>query len=364
MQNKIRVAVLFGGRSAEHEVSLQSAVNVINAIDTERFETVLIGIDRNGAWYLNDDSKPLLTSHDPKLIALNQHSKSVSLMASDQSGRFISGVNEGLQVDVLFPVLHGPYGEDGSVQGLARLANVACVGSGILGSAVGMDKDVAKRLLRDAGIKIADYLVVRRSELSEQLATEFAEKFGFPVYVKPANMGSSVGVVKVNAAEELFDALKVAFDFDMKVMIEAAVIGRELECAVLGNDDPRVAEVAGEIVTDGHFYSYERKYIDENGARLQIPANVDSATLDKLRMTALKAYQCLEARGMARVDMFLAENGDIFVNEINTLPGFTAISMYPKLWQASGVDPKSLVTQLIELALEDHQAKNALKQKE
>lgn len=364
MQKKIRVAVLFGGRSAEHEVSLQSAVNVIDAIDTERFETVLVGIDRNGAWYLNDDSKPLLTSHDPKLIALNQHLKSVSLIASDQSGRLVLDANEALQVDVLFPVLHGPYGEDGSVQGLARLANVACVGSDILGSAVGMDKDVAKRLLRDAGVKIADYIVLRRSQLSENLTRNVADKLGFPVYVKPANMGSSVGVVKVNAAEELLDALKIAFDFDLKVMIESAVIGRELECAVLGNDHPIVAKVAGEIVTDDHFYSYERKYIDENGARLQIPADVDPVTLEKLRQTALTAYQCLEARGMARVDMFLTENGDVFVNEINTLPGFTAISMYPKLWQASGLAPKELVTRLIELALDEHQEKNSLTQKE
>ncbi|MFM2483839.1 D-alanine--D-alanine ligase [Celerinatantimonas yamalensis] len=363
-QNKIRVAVLFGGRSAEHEVSLQSARNVIAAIDPERFETILIGIDRDGGWYLNDQSRPLLTADNLKLVALNQRAQPTSLLASDQQGLLMSdGQAMGL-IDVVFPVLHGPYGEDGSVQGLAKLANVACVGSDILGSAIGMDKDVAKRLLRDSGIAVADYMVLRRHQLNESIGQQVSEKLGYPVYVKPANMGSSVGVSKVTCDAELVAALRHAFDYDIKVLVEAAVVGRELECAVLGNDEPEVCDVVGEIIADEQFYSYDRKYIEAAGAKLQIPADVDAPTLARLRQTALQAYQCLEARGMGRVDMFLTPDGEVLVNEINTLPGFTAISMYPKLWQASGVAPRELVTRLIELALDEYHDKQNLKKTE
>lgn len=363
-QKKLRVAVLFGGRSAEHEVSLQSAKNVIAAIDSELFDVCLIGIDRQGRWYLNDAGQPLLTNDDPKLVALNQCNTEVSLIASDQTGQLISNGQLIDSVDVLFPVLHGPYGEDGSIQGLAKLANVACVGSDILGSAVGMDKDVAKRLLRDSGIPVADYIALRSYQVNEQLPEDVAQRLGYPVYVKPANMGSSVGVSKVNHPQELVAALTHAFDYDIKVMIEAAVVGREIECAVLGNNDAEVADVAGEIITNDQFYSYDRKYVDETGAKLQIPALVDASTLAKLRQTALQTYRCLEARGMGRVDMFLTADGDVLVNEINTLPGFTAISMYPKLWAESGVSPKELTTRLIQLAVQEQQDKNKLKSTE
>lgn len=362
MQKKIRVAILFGGRSAEHEVSLQSARNVINAIDHEKYESVLVGIDRKGAWFLNDESMPLLNSDNPRLIALNRCNNPVSLIPGEHTGVLIdlqSPANS-TAVDVIFPVLHGPFGEDGSIQGLAKLANVACVGSDILGSAIGMDKDICKRLLRDAGIAVARHLCLRRSGLTGELPAQVEQEFGFPVFVKPANMGSSVGVVKVAVPAELLPAIEFALQYDSKIMIEETVVGREIECSVLGNDDP-VASVAGEIETSDGFYSYEKKYIDENAAVLTIPAKLSQATLAKVQQTSIAAFKALETRGMARVDMFLTATGKVYVNEINTIPGFTAISMYPKLWQASGLSYSLLIDRLIQLALAEHAEKFRLK---
>ena len=362
MQSKIRVAVLFGGRSAEHEVSLQSARNVIDAIDQEKYETVLIGIDRDGAWFLNQESISLLNSDDPRLITLNKSNNPVSLVPSDQKGVLVDlkGSSSLPPIDVLFPVLHGPYGEDGSVQGLAKLANVACVGSDIVGSAIAMDKDVSKRLLRDAGIPVARHLCLRRGALTTEIKQTLEKDFGYPLYVKPANMGSSVGVVKVPQAAELEAAVETALQYDIKVVLEENIIGREIECAVLGNDDP-VASTIGEIGTDDGFYSYEKKYIDADGARLIIPASLESETLQRVQKVAIAAFKTLESRGMARVDMFLTANDEIYVNEINTIPGFTAISMYPKLWQASGLSYTELIDRLILLAIEEHAEKSKLK---
>ena len=361
MQQKTRVAVLFGGRSAEHEVSLQSARNVIDAIDKEKYEPVLIGIDRNGAWFLNDESMPLLNSDNPRLIALNKCHEPVSLIPGDQAGVLINPQNPGAvqAVDVIFPVLHGPYGEDGSVQGLARLANVPCVGSDILGSAISMDKDVSKRLLRDAGIPVARHLCLRRNDLTSELPEQVAQTLGLPVYVKPANMGSSVGVVKVMDVADLIPAIHSALQYDTKILIEEEITGREIECSVLGNDDP-LASTVGEIETSDGFYSYEKKYIDDTAAVLKIPAEMDPDTLKRVQTTSVAAFQVLECRGMARVDMFLTADGEIFVNEINTIPGFTAISMYPKLWQASGISYTQLIDRLIQLALQEHRDKNSL----
>jgi D-alanine-D-alanine ligase len=362
MQSKIRVAVLFGGRSAEHEVSLQSARNVIDAIDQEKYETVLIGIDRDGAWFLNEGSISLLNSDDPRLITLNKSNNPVSLVPSDQAGVLVDlqGGSSLPSIDVLFPVLHGPYGEDGSVQGLAKLANVACVGSDIIGSAVAMDKDVSKRLLRDAGIPVARHLCLRRGGLTTEIKQILEKDFGYPIYVKPANMGSSVGVVKVSQPAELEAAVETALQYDLKVVLEENIVGREIECAVLGNDDP-VASTIGEIGTEDGFYSYEKKYIDEDSARLIIPASLESATLQRVQKIAIAAFKTLESRGMARVDMFLTANDEIYVNEINTIPGFTAISMYPKLWQASGLSYTDLIDRLILLAIEEQAQKSQLK---
>ena len=361
MNQKTRVAILFGGRSAEHEVSLQSARNVIDAIDSEKYETVLIGIDRAGAWFLNEDSIALLNSDDPRLISLNKSNLPVSLVPGDQAGVLVDlqGGTNLPAIDLLFPVLHGPYGEDGSVQGLAKLANVPCVGSDILGSAIAMDKDVSKRLLRDAGIPVSRHICLRRAGLTNEIRHKLQQDFGFPLYVKPANMGSSVGVAKVSAAGELDAAVDSALQYDTKVVIEEAIVGREIECSILGNDTP-LASAIGEIGTADGFYSYEAKYIDDNAAELIIPANLEPAVEQRVREMAIHAFQVLECRGMARVDMFLTADNEIFVNEINTIPGFTAISMYPKLWQTSGLSYTDLIDRLIQLALEEHDAKNQL----
>ena len=362
MQKKIRVAVLFGGRSAEHEVSLQSARNVIDAIDQEKYEPVLIGIDRNGAWFLNEESISLLNSDDPQLITLNQSNSPVSLVPGDQAGVLVNlqGSSPLPAIDVIFPVLHGPYGEDGSVQGLAKLANVPCVGSDILGSAIAMDKDVSKRLLRDAGIAVARHICIRGNGLSDELRQQVEQSFSYPVYVKPANMGSSVGVAKVADASALDDAIDCALQYDTKVVLEENIVGREIECSVLGNDEPLASSV-GEIGTGDGFYSYEKKYIDADGAQLIIPASLEPDILRRVQQTAIAAFQVLESRGMARVDMFLTADSEIFVNEINTIPGFTAISMYPKLWRESGLSYTDLIDRLIQLALEEYELKSQLK---
>lgn len=361
MNQKTRVAVLFGGRSAEHEVSLQSARNVLDAIDHDKYEIVLIGIDRNGGWFINQDSISLLNADDPRLITLNRSNSSVSLVPGDQAGMLVD-LQAGTPlpaIDVIFPVLHGPYGEDGSIQGLARLANVACVGSDILGSALAMDKDVSKRLLRDAGIAVARHISLRRDGLNEVVRQHLETELGYPLYVKPANMGSSIGVVRVSRPDELDAAIETALRYDTKVVLEETIIGREIECSVLGNDEP-IASAVGEIGTDDGFYSYQKKYIDEDGAALIIPAELQPDTLQRVRQTAIDAFRVLESRGMARVDMFLTPDDKIYVNEINTIPGFTAISMYPKLWLESGMSYTELIDRLIQLALEEHAARSQL----
>jgi D-alanine-D-alanine ligase len=341
---KIRVGILFGGRSTEHEVSIVSARNVLSALDPERFEAVPIGIDKSGR-FRPLSSKALLESQNPLLEAASS--------------------SETAPLDVVFPVLHGPLGEDGTVQGLLELMDVPCVGSGVLGSAIGMDKDVAKRLLRDAGIPVVPFLCVRQREFerSPGAVAARAANLGLPLFTKPANAGSSVGVRKVTALRELEPALRHAFEFDTKALVEAAVDGvREIECAVLGNDEP-MASVVGEIVVrhrDG-FYSYEAKYQDETGALLEIPAKLEPEQSERVRELAVETFRVLELAGLARVDFFLGRDGSLFVNEVNTLPGFTALSMYPKLWEASGLPPTELMTRLIELALERKAAERALK---
>ena len=359
---KIRVALLFGGRSAEHEVSLQSARNVLDALDREKYEPVLIGIDRDGAWHLRGDSLSLLHAEDPRLVQLNKASRPVSLISGAETGAIVD-LSDGTpqqQVDVLLPILHGPYGEDGSVQGLAKLANVACVGADILGSAVGMDKDVAKRLLRDAGVPVARHRAYRRRQWTKAAAHQVVSEFGFPLFVKPCNLGSSVGVSRATGTESLQKAVEEAFAWDTKIVIEEQILGREIECAVLGNDEP-VASGVGEVITEDGFYSYERKYIDESGATLVIPADLNESALTEARETAVRAFEALEARGMARVDMFLTADGAVYVNEINTIPGFTRISMYPKLWSEAGMSYRELVDRLIALAIEEHQEKQKLR---
>lgn len=317
---KLRVGILFGGKSAEHEVSLRSAKNVIAALDRERYEPVEILIGKDG------NLDPLL-AYKGKL-------------------------------DAVFLVIHGTNGEDGTMQGLLKLLDVPFVGPGVLGSAVGMDKDVAKRLLRDAGIPIARFVTVQARDRAKISFDSLAKELGAPMFVKPANAGSSVGVHKIKTASDFDAAVDDAFKYDTKILFEEFVKGREIEVAVLGNEEV-AASVAGEIIPHHEFYSYEAKYLDENGAGLEIPAKLDEKLSEKIRAMAIATFKALACEGMARVDFFV-RGEEVFINEINTIPGFTSISMYPKLWEASGVSYKDLISKLIELAIARHEREKKL----
>ncbi|MBM0104634.1 D-alanine--D-alanine ligase [Steroidobacter sp. S1-65] len=358
---KIRVGILFGGQSTEHEISILSARNVLAALDRTRFEPLLIGIDKAGRWLLQDEQKLLACAADPRRVALGA-GRPLDMPATLASADPDSNLSH--RIDVIFPVLHGTFGEDGALQGLLEIAGIPYVGAGVLGSGIGMDKDVMKRLLRDAGIPVANFRTVRRPQFDadprrvcEELAT-----LGFPMFTKPANAGSSVGIRKVAQPTALAEAIRFAFEFDTKVIVEAAVSAREIELAVLGGN-PATVTVAGEIVVDhpDGFYSYDAKYVDEHGARLDLPARISPDQQWEAQALALRTFEVLECDGMARVDLFLTSDGKLLVNEINTLPGFTAVSMYPKLWSLSGVPPTELITRLIELALQRSRARAGLR---
>ncbi|MCL2833297.1 MAG: D-alanine--D-alanine ligase [Treponema sp.] len=354
MGKKINVGILFGGKSAEHEVSLQSARNVFDALDREKYNPVLIGINKNGQWLLGNESRFLLNTNDPKKIkldsALNPSVDQVAL--APESGGLLSSLSSGAReqsVDVVFPILHGPFGEDGTVQGLLKLAGIPFVGAGVLASAAGMDKDVMKRLFRDSGLPIAKFITLKSYEKRPGFG-DIAKRLGCPFFIKPANMGSSVGVGKVHNEAEYLAAVNEAFRFDVKILFEEYIIGRELECSVLGDEEP-CASVVGEVKSTHEFYSYDAKYIDENGAALEIPAKLDVKISARIRELAVRAFCAIECEGLGRVDFFLRNNCEIIINEINTMPGFTKISMYPKLWEASGVSYSALIDNLIELAI-------------
>lgn len=359
--NKIRVGIIFGGKSAEHEVSLQSAKNIIDAIDKDKYEVVLIGLDKEGKWYLNETSQFLLNMTNPKLIQLNKSDNKVALIPGEKSNQLVNMNNyQSLgQIDVAFPVLHGPFGEDGTVQGLLKLANIPFVGADVLGSAVGMDKDVMKRLLRDAGIPISKFLAFNFG-CEEIDYEEVVKQLGTPLFIKPANLGSSVGISKATNKEEFEKAINLAFEFDNKIIVEEFIKGREIECSVLGNDKP-IASTIGEILATKDFYSYEAKYIDENGATLKIPADLNNELIKRVQECSINTFKALCCKGMARVDVFVTDNDEIIVNEINTIPGFTKISMYPKLWEVSGIPYSELIDRLIELALERFEKEKKLK---
>jgi len=358
MKKKLKIGVLFGGKSAEHEVSLQSARNVIEALDKTKYEVIPIGINKDGKWMLNNTSNYLLNIDNPKLIKLNKSHREIVLYS--QGGGKLSEINNSNQeskIDVVFPVMHGPFGEDGSIQGLLKVADVPYVGAGILGSAVGMDKDVMKRLLRDAGIPICKFITFTKNQKID--FKKVKKEIGLPFFIKPANMGSSVGINKVGSEKEFQKAIKEAFSFDSKIIIEENINGREIECSVLGNDSP-IASVPGEIIANQEFYSYDAKYVDE-GAIAQIPAKIDKKTQKKVQELAIKTFQILNCEGMGRVDFFLKKNGEVLVNEINTIPGFTKISMYPKLWEATGISLPKLLDRLIDLAIERYNKEKKLK---
>jgi D-alanine-D-alanine ligase len=359
---KTRVGIIFGGRSAEHEVSLQSAKNILDALDTARFEVTLIGIDKQGQWHVSDPDSFLLHAADPSRIALNRSGQGVAVLPGAEQQQLVPATPAAAlaQIDVVFPIVHGTLGEDGSLQGLLRMANLPFVGSGVLGSAVAMDKDVAKRLLRDAGLAVAPFACFTRGTAASADYAALVNQLGTPLFVKPANQGSSVGVSKVHTEQAFRAALGLALDYDNKALVESAITGREIECAVLGNDRPE-ASVCGEVVVHDAFYSYDTKYISDSGADVVVPADISAAEQQLIRTIAIRAYQALECAGLARVDVFLTPGGEVIVNEINTLPGFTRISMYPKLWAASGLDYTALISRLIDLALERHAGERALR---
>ena len=355
---KMKVGILYGGKSAEHEVSIQSAVNVVQAINKEKYEIVLIGIDRSGRWYLNNH-EDFSNISQKDMMKFKQRKREIAVIPGDSSNQLYNVAdNEYLDnIDVMFPVLHGPYGEDGTIQGLLKSIDLPFVGAGVAGSAVGMDKDIMKRLLRDGNIPIADYLVYDCKKDIE--FNKVKKKLGLPVFIKPANLGSSVGVTKIKNEEEFSKAVNQAFEFDRKIIVEEFIKGREIECSVIGNKHPK-ASLPGEIQPEDEFYSYEAKYIDESGAVLNIPAKLDVGLIEKVQELAVKSFNVLGCEGMARVDFFI-RNNKVLVNEINTIPGFTKISMYPKLWENNGISYSSLIDKLLDLALKRYKEEKSLK---
>ena len=352
MKRKLRVALLFGGKSAEHEISVISARNIFAAMDKKKYQVIAIGIDKQGRWFLDEDAR-LLSAREQSKVEF-RGTKLVTAVLPGESRSPMVRPSTGLafgRVDVVFPVLHGPFGEDGTIQGLLKLVNVPFVGAGVLGSAVGMDKDVMKRLLRDARAPIAKFMAFERADENTIRLATVKKALGWPLFVKPANLGSSVGISRVANGDHFRRAIADAFRYDNKIVIEECIRGREIECSVLGNDKP-IASLPGEIIVQQNFYSYDAKYIDEKGARFEIPARLPKAVVKKIRALALRSYRVLCCEGMARVDFFLRDNGEVLVNEINTIPGFTQISMYPKMWQASGLSYSGLIDRLIKLALE------------
>ena len=359
MSGKISVGILFGGRSGEHDVSLQSAASVINALDPAKYEIVPIGITHEGHWRVGSGALQLLAevlqtgapvtpSADPtgpKLLPLALARPSAKALPS---------------LDVVFPVLHGTFGEDGTVQGLLELADLPYVGAGVLASATGMDKDVMKRLFRDAGLPVIPWELILRADWESHpgiVRKRIEKSLRYPLFVKPVNMGSSVGISKVHSRRELTAALNLAAQYDRKLLVENGIDAREIECSVLGNDHPQ-ASVPGEVVPVNEFYDYEAKYIKE-GSELVIPARLSARQTKQVRDIAIRAFQAVDGAGMGRVDFLLdRKTGKVFLNEINTIPGFTSISMYPKLWEASGLPYPRLLDRLIELALERHREKS------
>jgi D-alanine-D-alanine ligase len=352
MAERLRVALLFGGRSAEHEVSVLSAANVFRALDPARYKTVPIGITKSGTWIIcsvRDGEFPAAVPESGPRAAFVPGGSGRLIVVPEKEG---AEPDLSLAVDVVFPVLHGPFGEDGTVQGLAEIAGVAYVGSGVLGSAAAMDKDVAKRLMRDGGLPIPRFLTFTSSDAPTFEAV--VSELGRPVFVKPARLGSSVGISKAATKDEFDEAVAEAFRHDRKILAEETVRGREIECGVLeGEDGSLTASAPGEIVPSNRhgFYTYEAKYLDEQGALVKVPADLPRDLSEKVRKLSLAAFRSLGCEGLARIDFFLRDDGKLLVNEVNTLPGFTNISMYPKAMEAIGISYPELVDRLIRHAL-------------
>lgn len=358
MPHSLHVGLLYGGLSSEHDVSILSARNVYRALESAGHRVTPIRIDRSGRWHAEASADALFADGDPPRADGTTH-----LVPGGGCDAVVVHGPDGpasLGLDVVFPILHGQNGEDGVVQGLLNALGLPYVGPGVLGSAVCMDKEVTKRLLADAGLPIGPFVTVRAASRDDLSAQAVGSALGWPVFVKPANSGSSVGITKVEGPDGLASALDTAFDYDTKVLVEAAVVGREVECAVLGNETPE-ASVLGEIVSTSTFYDYEAKYLDPDAARMEVPADLPADVSDRARALAIETYTMLGCEGMARVDFFVTPDGGVLVNEVNTIPGFTARSMYPVMWAEAGLDGPALAERLVTLALNRHRRDAALK---
>ncbi|MCX7748634.1 MAG: D-alanine--D-alanine ligase [Clostridia bacterium] len=361
MADKRRVAVIFGGQSSEHEVSRVSAESVIRNIDRNKFDVAMIGITKEGRWLPYDGPVELLGSGEWEAYAKQKYlAKSQVLASSGENSVSLilkTSMPEDGGIDVVFPVLHGCNGEDGTIQGLFELAGIPYVGSGVLGSALGMDKAYAKIIFEKAGIPQGKYLTFNKKQFQqskEQVISQVEKELTYPCFIKPSNAGSSVGVSKAHNREELIAAFELAAKHDRRILVEEFINGREVECAVLGNEDP-IASTVGEVIPCNEFYDYQAKYIDNN-SQIKIPADLPKDTVEEVREYAVKAYKALDCAGLSRVDFFVhKETGKVYINEINTLPGFTSISMYPKLWEASGIPYQELIERLIDLAIERYE---------
>jgi D-alanine-D-alanine ligase len=360
-KRKLRLALLYGGRSAEHAVSVSSARSVMEALDPERFEVVPVGITREGAWMLPRTSPLELTAPEGGLPEVEAAGSQIALRP-DERGALAraDGSRDQLgEIDVVLPILHGPYGEDGTVQGLFELADLPYVGAGVLASALAMDKSMAKVVLAQAGLPQCPYLVVREHQWRADpaaVAGQVADRLAFPVFTKPARLGSSIGITKVKSPDQLAEGLEAAFAHDGKILVEQGVVARELEVGVIGNQTPE-ASVVGEVIPGHEFYDFEAKYLDES-SKLVMPAPVQAAVAERVRELALRAFRALDCEGFARVDFFyLDATGEVLVNEVNTIPGFTPKSMFPMLWDASGLPYAELIARLVDLAVERHRAK-------
>lgn len=362
MDNKLKVGIIFGGRSGEHEVSLRSAESIINALDRAKYEVVPIAITKEGRWLSSSEATRLLPS-----AVLAQADQHVAILGdpTERGLTYVGGkqaADERGKLDVVIPVLHGTYGEDGTIQGLLEMADVPYVGCGVLASSAGMDKVIMKRLFREAGLPIVEFVHFLRTQWEADpllIESRIVAELGFPCFVKPANLGSSVGISKATDAKSLGEAIRLAAKFDRKLIVERGVDAREIEVSVLGNDNPQ-ASLPGEIVPQtAAFYDYKAKYVDDKGARLVLPAEISPELTAEIQQLAVRAFQAIDGAGLARVDFFLEkDSGRLLVNEINTMPGFTSISMYPKLWEVSGIRYADLLDQLIELAFARHREKS------
>ncbi len=362
MNRKLNVGILCGGKSSEHRISLISAQNVIQSLDLNRFNPIIIGIDTGGQWFYYPDGLLLKHAESPSDISLIRSSHKVLLSQNAEERTIYSMTDFKIitTLDVIFPIIHGTYGEDGSIQGLAKIAGIACVGCGILGAAVGMDKDVMKKILRDANIPVAPSVTIKNRTRDDHPYEKVSAELGQTLYIKPANLGSSIGVSRINNEASYIKAIKLGLSYDDKVLVEQTITGREIECAVIGNDTPQASTI-GEIIPQNDFYTFENKYVNSDGALLSIPANLPQDILKKAQSMACQAYRALDCKGMTRVDMFYTDERTLLINEVNTIPGFTKISMYPKLWEHEGVSQMELITRLIDLAIEQYQKESAYK---